>query len=110
MVFHLPFVERFKQLPDGSNFLPRLLCLLPAEAEASGRQTFQDPLCAVEDKSEKMSAPLLNSPAATADASPILSPTRPAAEGSEDKPVDQDKNEAADSSSTWSPEVLQGLT
>ncbi|XP_023807800.1 synaptotagmin-16 isoform X2 [Oryzias latipes] len=75
-----------------------------AEAEASGRQTFQDPLCAVEDKSEKMSAPLLNSPAATADASPILSPTRPAAEGSEDKPVDQDKNEAADSSSTWSPE------
>ncbi|XP_078796914.1 synaptotagmin-16 isoform X7 [Oryzias latipes] len=80
-----------------------------AEAEASGRQTFQDPLCAVEDKSEKMSAPLLNSPAATADASPILSPTRPAAEGSEDKPVDQDKNEAADSSSTWSPEQERTL-
>ncbi|XP_024133017.1 synaptotagmin-16 [Oryzias melastigma] len=70
-----------------------------AEAEASCRQTFQDPLCAVEEKSEKMSAP-----AAAAEGSPTPSTTRPAAEGSEDTPADQDKNEATDSSSTWSPE------
>lgn len=84
----------------GITFCPAF-CLLPAEAEASCRQTFQDPLCAVEEKSEKMSAP-----AAAAEGSPTPSTTRPAAEGSEDTPADQDKNEATDSSSTWSPEVL----
>ncbi|XP_049918456.1 synaptotagmin-16 isoform X3 [Epinephelus moara] len=71
---------------------------------------FQDPLSAAAQENERPSAVSPNRPAAleassTRD-SPVPSMNRQAADGSEDteKPADYDKNDATDSSSTWSPE------
>ncbi|XP_047466744.1 synaptotagmin-16 isoform X2 [Mugil cephalus] len=85
----------------------------PKETEAPSRQGFQDPLSAALEEMEKASADFLDEPAAdeasTARGSPAPSTNRQAADGSEDteKILDQDKNEATDSSSTWSPEQEQ---
>ncbi|XP_072221665.1 synaptotagmin-16 isoform X2 [Leuresthes tenuis] len=69
---------------------------------------FQDPLSAVEEKTEKKS---LDKPpgveASTPRDSPITSMNRQAADGSEDTENLVDKNEATDSSSTLSPEQEQ---
>ncbi|XP_051249635.1 synaptotagmin-16 isoform X2 [Dicentrarchus labrax] len=82
------------------------------EMEAQNRQGFQDPLSAAVEESERASA--LDKPArleASGDRqSPSLSMNRQAADGSEDtaeKTLDLDKNDATDSSSTWSPEQEQ---
>ena len=89
-------------------------CLPPAEMEAPSRQGFQDPLSAAVEESERASALSLDKPAGLdasgARDSPTPSMNRQAADGSEgtEKTLDLDKNEATDSSSTWSPEVLQG--
>ncbi|XP_008281640.1 synaptotagmin-16 [Stegastes partitus] len=84
------------------------------EMEAQNRQGFQDPLSAAVAESERASAISLDKPAAGVEASaardsPTPSMNRQAADGSEDteKAVDLDKNEATDSSSTWSPEQEQ---
>lgn len=91
-----------------------LSCCLPsAEMEAPSRQGFQDPLSAALEESERASALSLDKPAklevSSVKDSPTLSMRRQAADGSEDteKVVDLDKNDGTDSSSTWSPEVLQ---
>lgn len=92
-------------------FLP---CCLPlAEMEAQSQQGFQDPLSAALEESEKASVRSVDTPAVVeasgARDSPTPSMNRQAADGSEDteKAVDQDKNGGTDSSSAWSPEVLQ---
>lgn len=91
-----------------------LLCCLPVgEMEAQNQQKgFQDPLSAAVAENERVTAVSLHKPAAletsgTRD-SPTLSMNRQAADGSEDteKAAHYDKNDATDSSSTWSPEVL----
>lgn len=80
--------------------------------EAPSHQGFKDPLSAAVEELEKASVDSLDKPAAdeasAARASPAPSTNRQAADGSEDteKILDEDKNEATDSSSTWSPEVL----
>lgn len=92
-------------------FLP--CCLPPAEMEAQSRQGFQDPLSAAVEESERASALSLDKPAGLeasgARDSPTPSINRQAADGSEgtEMAVINDKNDATDSSSTWSPEVLQ---
>lgn len=81
--------------------------------EAQSQQGFQDPLSAAVEERERASAQSLDKPAVVeasgARDSPTPSMNRQAADGSEDteKAVDHDKNDATDSSSTWSPEVLQ---
>ncbi|XP_023117385.1 synaptotagmin-16 isoform X1 [Amphiprion ocellaris] len=84
------------------------------EMEAQSRQGFQDPLSAVVAESKRASAVSLDKPAVGVEASaaresPTPSMNRQAADGSEDteNAVDLDKNEATDSSSTWSPEQEQ---
>ncbi|XP_028252023.1 synaptotagmin-16-like isoform X2 [Parambassis ranga] len=81
------------------------------EMEAQGRHGFLDPLSAALEESEQASAPSLEkavrveAPAASRD-SPTPGMRRQAADGSEDTEnvTDNDKNEATDSSSAWSPE------
>lgn len=88
-------------------------CLPSAEMEAQSRQGFQDPLSAAVEESERASALSLDKPAGPeapgAGDSPNPDVNQQAANGSEgmEKAVDLDKNDATDSSSTWSPEVLQ---
>ncbi|XP_070698562.1 synaptotagmin-16 [Pempheris klunzingeri] len=83
------------------------------EMEAPSRQGFQDPLSAALEESERASALSLDKPAGLevsgARDSPTPSVSRQAADGSEgtEKAVDLDKNDATDSSSTWSPEQEQ---
>ncbi|XP_023261080.1 synaptotagmin-16 isoform X1 [Seriola lalandi dorsalis] len=83
------------------------------ETEAQSRQGFQDPLSAALEERERASALSLDKPtgveaSGTMD-SPAPSMNRQAADGSEDteKAVDRDRNDATDSSSTWSPEQEQ---
>ncbi len=80
-------------------------CLPPADMDAQSRQGFQDPLSAAVEESERASVLSEDKPAHSS----TLSVNRPAADGSEgtEKTVDFNKNDATDSSSTWSPEVLQ---
>lgn len=94
------------------NFLP--CCLPPAETEAQSQQGFQDPLSAALEERERASSLSPDKPsgveaAGAAMDSPTPSMNRQAADGSEDteKTADRDKNDATDSSSTLSPEVLQ---
>ncbi|XP_040917454.1 synaptotagmin-16 isoform X2 [Toxotes jaculatrix] len=83
------------------------------EMEAQSRQGFQDPLSAAAEERERASALSLDKPtgveASGGKDSPTPSTNRQAADGSEDteKAVDRDKNDATDSSSTWSPEQEQ---
>ncbi|XP_018558713.1 LOW QUALITY PROTEIN: synaptotagmin-16 [Lates calcarifer] len=83
------------------------------EMEAQSQQGFQDPLSAAVEERERASAQSLDKPAVVeasgARDSPTPSMNRQAADGSEDteKAVDHDKNDATDSSSTWSPEQEQ---
>nr|XP_046269224.1 synaptotagmin-16 isoform X2 [Scatophagus argus] len=83
------------------------------EMEAPSRQSFQDPLSAAIDKSEKESTLSQETPAgleaAGGTCSRTPSMTRPAADGSEaTEVVDLNKNDPTDSaSSTWSPEQEQ---
>lgn len=84
--------------------------------EAQSQQGFQDPLSAAVAEIEKASAVSLDvsdrveasAPALSRD-SPTPSTNRQAADGSEDADTaaDHEKDEPTDSSSTWSPEVLQ---
>lgn len=96
------FIQRFKTS-----------CFLPAEMEAQSGQCFLDPLCAIEEKNEGMSALSLDkSPCvetSTTRRSRTVIMNRQAADGSEDtkNPVDHGTNEATDSSSICSPGVLQ---
>ncbi|XP_045918527.1 synaptotagmin-16 isoform X2 [Micropterus dolomieu] len=85
------------------------------EMEAQSRQGFQDPLSAAVEESERASAALavgkpdgLEGSLGARD-SPTPSTHRLAADGSEDaeNAVGVDKNDATDSSSTWSPEQEQ---
>ncbi|XP_061600033.1 synaptotagmin-16 isoform X2 [Cololabis saira] len=83
------------------------------EMEApAGLLGFQDPLSAVDDKSERISTLSLDKPpgngASAARRSPTVIMNRQAADGSEDtgNPVDGDNNDATDSSSTCSPGEL----
>lgn len=84
------------------------------DMEAQSQQkVFQDPLSAAVAESERASEVSLDKPAAlqasgTKD-SPIPSMNRQAADGKEDteKGANCDKNDATDSSSTWSPEQEQ---
>lgn len=99
--------------PPEDLILTLLPCCLPsAEMEASNQQGFQDPLSAAAAESERMSALSLDKPAgreasATTD-SPTPSINRQTPDGNEGtEAVDLDRNDATDSSSTWSPEVLQ---
>ncbi|XP_053192198.1 synaptotagmin-16 [Scomber japonicus] len=79
------------------------------------QQQFQDPLSAAAAAAEsaESSANCPNKPAGAeaslsgARDSPSLSLSRHPADGSEDMETTLDKNDATDSSSTWSPEVLQ---
>ncbi|XP_070776869.1 synaptotagmin-16 [Enoplosus armatus] len=83
------------------------------EMEAQSRQGFQDPLSAAVEESERASSLSLDKPAGLeasgARDSPTPSMNRQAADGSEgvEKATDLDKNDATDSSSTWSPEQEQ---
>ena len=97
-----PFYQTFKTC-----------CFLLAEMEAPSTQCFQDPLCAIEEKSEGMSALSLDKPPgiepSTTRRSPTVIMNRQAADGSEDteNPADHDKNDATDGSSICSPGVRQ---
>ncbi|XP_069573181.1 synaptotagmin-16 isoform X2 [Brachyistius frenatus] len=84
------------------------------EMEAQNRQGFQDPLSAAAAEIERSSTRANSHKPAAVEASaargsPTPSANRQAADGSEDtqKAADDDKNEATDSSSTWSPEQEQ---
>ncbi|XP_076605465.1 synaptotagmin-16 isoform X2 [Chaetodon auriga] len=83
------------------------------EMEAESRQGFQDPLSAAVQESKRASALSLDKPAGpeepAASDSPTPSMNRQAADGSEgvENAVNLDKNDATDSSSTWSPEQEQ---
>ncbi|XP_069008913.1 synaptotagmin-16 isoform X2 [Embiotoca jacksoni] len=84
------------------------------EMEAQNRQGFQDPLSAAAAEIERSSTRANSHKPAVVEASaargsPTPSANRQAADGSEDtqKAADDDKNEATDSSSTWSPEQEQ---
>lgn len=93
-------------------FLP--CCPPSAEMGASNQQGFQDPLsaAAAAAESERTSAHSLDKRAGreasvTTD-SPTPSINQQAPDGNEGtEAVDLDRNNATDSSSTWSPEVLQ---
>lgn len=93
-------------------FLP--CCPPSAEMEASNQQGFQDPLsaAAAAAESERTSALSLDKRAGreasvTTD-SPTPSINQQAPDGNKGtEAVDLDRNDATDSSSTWSPEVLQ---
>ena len=96
--------------------LTLLLCCLPsADMEAQKRQRFLDPLsaaaAAAEDEGASANSP--DKPARVEASqsgikdSPTLSISRQAADGSEDVETAADKNDQTDSSSAWSPEVLQ---
>lgn len=80
------------------------------EMEAQNRQSFKDPLTAAAEERERASSLVLEKPATleVSDVrdSPTPSMSRQAADGSEEteKAVDNEKNDATDSSSTWSPE------
>ncbi|XP_074548102.1 synaptotagmin-16 isoform X3 [Halichoeres trimaculatus] len=81
-----------------------------AEMEAQNRQSFKDPLTAAAEERERASSLVLEKPATLevpdVSNSPTPSMSRQAADGSEEteKAVDNEKNDATDSSSTWSPE------
>ncbi|KAF7200959.1 transcript variant X2, partial [Nothobranchius furzeri] len=81
------------------------------EMEASGQKSFLDPLCVLAEKSERTSTLFLDKAAgveaSVAKDSPTLSMSRQAADGSEDaeNPLDCDKTDVPDSSSTLDPEV-----
>lgn len=88
-----------------------------AEMETPSQQGFLDPLSAIAAESEKASALSLDvsdgaEALAAADVmdrpTPSPTPSRQAADGSEDMDlaVDFDKDEPTDSSSIWSPEVI----
>ncbi|XP_027134551.1 synaptotagmin-16 isoform X2 [Larimichthys crocea] len=88
----------------------------PSDCEEMGApipQGFKDPLSAAVEENERASALSLDTPAGLeasgARESPTPSMNRQAADGSEgtEKAMDLDKNEATDSSSTWSPEQEQ---
>uniref|UniRef100_UPI0037E752E8 synaptotagmin-16 isoform X1 n=1 Tax=Semicossyphus pulcher TaxID=241346 RepID=UPI0037E752E8 len=80
------------------------------EMEGQTRQSFKDPLTAAAEERERASTLTLDKPATLevlgARDSPTPSMSRQAADGSEEteKAVDNEKNDATDSSSTWSPE------
>ncbi|XP_041827861.1 synaptotagmin-16 isoform X2 [Melanotaenia boesemani] len=80
------------------------------EMEAPSQQGFQDPLSAAEGKHGRTSTLCLDNPAGVETSSLRDSPTpsmnRQAADGSEnmENPLNGDKNESTDISSTWSPE------
>nr|XP_015824519.2 synaptotagmin-16 isoform X1 [Nothobranchius furzeri] len=81
------------------------------EMEASGQKSFLDPLCVLAEKSERTSTLFLDKAAgveaSVAKDSPTLSMSRQAADGSEDaeNPLDCDKTDVPDSSSTLDPEL-----
>ncbi|XP_020483022.1 synaptotagmin-16 isoform X1 [Labrus bergylta] len=80
------------------------------EMEAQARQSFKDPLTAAAEERERESSMALEKPAGIelldVRNSPTPSMRRQAADGSEEteKAADNEKNDATDSSSTWSPE------
>ncbi|KAM6968766.1 synaptotagmin-16 isoform 1-T1 [Tautogolabrus adspersus] len=80
------------------------------EMEAQARQSFKDPLTAAAEERERESSLALEKPAGIelleVRNSPSPSMSRQAADGSEEteKAADNEKNDATDSSSTWSPE------
>ncbi|XP_029972173.1 synaptotagmin-16 isoform X2 [Salarias fasciatus] len=85
-----------------------------AEMEAPSRTGFQDPLSAAVEEIERASVSLsmdkpIGAEALASRDTPTPSMSRQAADGSEDteKTADQDKNEATDSSSTFTPEQEQ---
>lgn len=91
-------------------------CLPSAEMEAQSQKGFQDPLSAVPNESETTATLPLDKP--TGPEAPVNtdSPTpslnqpngKEGNEGNEGSEVmDLDRNDATDSSSAWSPEVLQ---
>lgn len=88
-------------------------CLPSAEMEAQSQKGFQDPLSAVPNESETTATLPLDKPtgpeAPVNTDSPTPSLNQPnGKEGNEgSEVVDLDKNDATDSSSAWSPEVLQ---
>ncbi|CAJ1074527.1 synaptotagmin-16 isoform X2 [Xyrichtys novacula] len=80
------------------------------EMDTQNRQSFKDPLTAAAEERDKASTLALEKPASLevldVRDSPTPSMRRQAADGSEEteKAVDNEKNDATDSSSTWSPE------
>ncbi|KAI3367887.1 hypothetical protein L3Q82_026224 [Scortum barcoo] len=96
--------------PRGRRKKERLGIWQGLEMEAQSRQGFQDPLSAALQESERASSLSLDKPAgleaSSARESPTPSTNRQAADGSEgtEMAVINDKNDATDSSSTWSPE------
>lgn len=97
-----------------------LLCCLPsadmeAQKQQQQQQSFQDPLSAaaaeVESGESSANCPNqatgLEAPSLSVRDSPALSLNRHPADGSEGMETTADKNDGTDSSSTWSPEVLQ---
>lgn len=85
-------------------------CLPPADMEAQNQQGFQDPLCAVVNQDQSTLDLPLATPSVPEAPDPPESPT-PSLEqpnGNQGPEVEEpDGNEATDSSSAWSPEVLQ---
>ncbi|XP_029982356.1 synaptotagmin-16 isoform X1 [Sphaeramia orbicularis] len=81
------------------------------DVEAQTQQRFKDPLTAAVEEMEKASSHTEDKPASLTDRTSLTpSMNRQAADGSEDTEqptADQDKNDATDSSSTWSPEQEQ---
>lgn len=79
--------------------------------EAPSQQGFQDPLSAAAAESKRTSVLPVDEPAGLEASGAMESPTpsrnQEAPDDNEGTEMDRNKNDATDSSSTWSPEVLQ---